>query len=81
MGKFIEALLGDDLQRLRSMLGNFFRESFSNGLHGLHLEIAQRYMTLGRVIAAADYLAYVHTVSADLDLLSRMMPDLDINNI
>jgi hypothetical protein len=26
-------------------------------------------------------LAYVHTVSADLDLLSRMMPDLDINNI
>jgi putative sugar O-methyltransferase len=43
--------------------------------------MVQRYMTPGRVIAEADYLAYVHTVSADLDLLFRMMPDLDIKNI
>lgn len=78
MGNFIEALSHGPVERLRHELENFFRKPFSNGLHGLHFEMTERYMTPGRPITTEDASAYVHTIKADLDRLMVSVPHLDL---
>ncbi len=81
MGPFIDALSSGNVFDLRVQLENFFRRPFSNGLHGLHFEMTERYMTPGRAISQEDAAAYVHTVKADLDRLLVMMPHLDLRAV
>lgn len=81
MGEFIDALSEGPVERLRHELENFFRRPFSNGLHGLHFEMTERYMTPGRSISPEDAAAYVHTVKADLDRLLVSVPHLDLRAI
>ena len=81
MSEFVEALQGADTTALRHELENFFRRPFSNGLHGLHFEMTERYMTQGREISTEDASAYAHTITADLDRLVRSVPHLDITKV
>ena len=81
MGEFISALMEDSPDRLRDQLENLFRRPFSNGLHGLHFEMTERYMTPGRVIAHADMTAYAETLTQDLDRLLKSVPDLNLATV
>lgn len=81
MGDFIQALQMGDIDLLRDQLENFFRRPFSNGLHGLHFEMTERYMTPSREISTEDASAYVQTVSADLERIILSLPHIDISKI
>jgi len=81
MSTFISALQDNSTTVLRDLLENFFRRDFSNGLHGLHFEMVERYMTPGRPISAPDMEAYAQTVAADMDRLFKSIPDLDLRCI
>jgi putative sugar O-methyltransferase len=81
MSDFISALQDDSTAALRDLLENFFRRDFSNGLHGLHFEMVERYMTPGRPIQPQDLQAYAQTVAADMDRLFKSVPDLDVSRI
>lgn len=81
MTGFIEVLDHGDVINLRSLLENFFREKFSNGLHGLHFEMVERYMNPDKPVAESDLLAYAETLKSDLQLLFRSVPDLDLSSI
>jgi len=79
MPRFIVALNDEkNIGNLRRLLENFFREDFSTGLHGLHFEMVDRYMTEGRSISPDDAVAYETAVLAELDLLLKSIPDLDL---
>jgi putative sugar O-methyltransferase len=81
MSGFISALQGDATDPLRDLLENLFRREFSNGLHGLHFEMVERYMTPGRPIDPQDMAAYIQTVAADLDRIFKSFPDLDLSKV
>jgi len=81
MADFVAALHEVDIPRLRVLLENFFRKDFSNGLHGLHFEMVNRYMTPGRPISTTDAKAYAVTVQADIERLFLSIPGLDLGDI
>ena len=81
MGDFVNSLLSDNREALRDNLENLFRRKFSNGLHGLHFEMYEKYMQPGVTISAEDVAIWVETVKAGVELQLLMMPEADFDSM
>ena len=64
MQKIIVSLTEGDLPQLKKMYENFFREPLSTGLHGLHFEMVEKYMTAGQNPSNDDLAIYLKTCMA-----------------
>ena len=80
MGEVMAALQSGDIDSLTRMYENFFREKLSTGLHGLHFEMVEKYMTPGREIAASDLKAAmdIFQLYAKMFLISNRNVSLDV---
>jgi hypothetical protein len=58
MAKVSKALLEEDITNLKKMYENFFRDPLSMGLHGMHFEMVEKYMTPGVTPTQVDLEAY-----------------------
>ena len=47
INKISQSLLEGDVANLKKMYENFFRDPLSTGLHGMHFEMVEKYMTHG----------------------------------
>lgn len=81
MGDFIATMQSGDMAGIRSMLSNFFREKFSNGLHGFTLDMADRYMNPRQAASNEDLAIYMKNVVNNIDVLAKNCPKLNVNRL
>jgi hypothetical protein len=58
INKISQSLLQSDILNLKKMYENFFRDPLSTGLHGMHFEMVEKYMTSGVNPAQNDLQEY-----------------------
>ena len=56
----ISALMLGDINKLKKMYENLFREKLSVGLHGMHFEMVEKYMAQGSNPNETDLQAYLN---------------------
>ena len=61
MGPVMRAHERNDISELQRMYENFFREPLSTGLHGLHFDMVQTYMTPGAPASSEHFEAYLES--------------------
>jgi putative sugar O-methyltransferase len=81
MGSIIQALTHQDMPELKRQYRNFFREQLSTGLHGLHFEMVEKYMTPSRGIAKADLETYVNCIMHNFNMFLKGSPQFDISRL
>ena len=61
MGSTIDVLLNGDIDSMHQLYSNFFRHPCSTGLHGMHFEMVEKYMTA--TPSTEDLQKYINEIS------------------
>ena len=81
MGHIMQALREQNTTELKSQYKNFFRESLSTGLHGLHFEMVEKYMTNGKPISQSDMSTYADSIMHNFNMFLKGSPNFDIKKL
>jgi hypothetical protein len=81
MGESIDALLNKNVGKVNKLFSNFFRESLSTGLHGLHFDMVDKYMTPGKPLLQQDIDTYMGIVVTNLNLFLRSCPNVPVTSL
>jgi hypothetical protein len=75
------ALQGNNLDELKRMYENFFRESLSTGLHGLHFDMVQIYMNPEKPPSKDDLNIFIENCALAARNFLLSCPGTDVNKL
>ena len=75
------ALANGDVAKVNALFSNFFREDLSTGLHGLHFDMVEKYLTPGQPVTQKDAGIYMDMAVSCLNLFLRSCPNVPVQSL